>query len=59
MCYLIAILLFFLKNQKSFVDIVPILGLVAFSLIKIAPSLNNFAKSYIQMKAFEPICRAN
>ena len=50
---LIAILLFSFKNQQSFVEIIPILGLVAFSLIKIAPSLNNFAASYIQMKAFE------
>ena len=50
---LIAILLFSFNNQKTFVDIVPILGLVAFSLIKIAPSLNSFAASYIQMKAFE------
>ncbi len=50
---LIAILLFSFYNGNSFIEIIPTLGLVAFALIKIAPSLNSFATSYIQMKAFE------
>ena len=48
----IILLLFFFKND-NLIDVIPTLGLVAFALIKILPSLSALASGYTQIKVHD------